>query len=154
MLQGLAVFMSKHDVASGVRWSPEVASELAKSNFGIICLTPDNLLAPWILFEAGALSKNLTGRACCLLFRGLTPASITGPLAQFQNREFTEEGFRHLLHDINSVMLPPLERNNLNKLFEKFWPDLRREATGAMDKAQSSLSKPREEHSRTYWKRS
>jgi hypothetical protein len=35
-------------------------------------------------------------------------------------------------------MQPALERNNLDKLFAKFWPDLQRDATAVMDKHQAS----------------
>lgn len=140
---GLKVFMSKHDVSSGVRWASEVASELAHSNFGIICLTPDNLEAPWIMFEAGALTKNATGRACGLLFRGLTIANITGPLEQFQNREFSEAGFRQLLDDISKVLNSPVEPQYVDMLFEKFWPEISNAISGAMASQSPRQEAPR-----------
>lgn len=135
--------MSKHDVSSGVRWASEVASELAHSNFGIICLTPDNLEAPWIMFEAGALTKNATGRACGLLFRGLTIANITGPLEQFQNREFSEAGFRQLLDDISKVLNSPVEPQYVDMLFEKFWPEISNAISGAMASQSPRQEAPR-----------
>src|SRR5262249_37155939 len=116
--------MSKHDLGSGVRWAPQLAAELSESTFGIICLTPDNLNAPWVLFEAGALTKHIEGRACCVLFGGLSAARVTEPLSQFQNRVFTEEEFRHLLRDINKLKEVPMESSAFNKLFDKFWPDM------------------------------
>ena len=33
--------------------------ELENSTFGILCVTKDNLYAPWLSFEAGALSKTM-----------------------------------------------------------------------------------------------
>ena len=53
-------WMSATDIVPGARWSIEIASQLDTANVGIICLTPENIDAPWIMFEAGALSKTLS----------------------------------------------------------------------------------------------
>lgn len=50
-------WMSATDIDKGTRWSEEVAAALDTMKAGIICLTPENLSAEWLLFEAGALSK-------------------------------------------------------------------------------------------------
>jgi len=57
VIQRLAqhVWMSASDIDPGQRWNREVAEKLAGSTFGILCLTEENLNAPWILFEAGAI---------------------------------------------------------------------------------------------------
>lgn len=142
MIQDLQPVMSQHDLSSGVRWSEQLSRELEKSNFGIICLTPDNLLSPWVLFEAGALTKHVEGRACCLLLRGLGPADVSGPLAQFQNRLFSWEDFRKLIFDINALLNAPIEITNLQRIIEKWWPDLEEEVTAAL--ADPELAKPSE----------
>lgn len=49
--------MSEHDIDKGTRNIPAIARNLDETQFGIICLTPENLNAAWLLFEAGALSK-------------------------------------------------------------------------------------------------
>ncbi len=36
-----------------ISWS----ARLQETDFGIICLTPENVSAPWLLFEAGALAR-------------------------------------------------------------------------------------------------
>jgi len=135
MVQGLDVFMSKHDLESGARWSLELAKELDESNFGIICLTPDNLQNPWILFESGALTKHVEGRACGILFGGLTPTDVSGPLSQFQNRVFQKGDFLALLHDINAKLPRPLEIQQLEMIFEKWWPDLESACQSAVREA-------------------
>jgi hypothetical protein len=141
MIQELDVFMSKHDLESGARWSLELAKELGDSNFGIICLTPDNLQNPWILFESGALTKHVEGRACGLLFAGLTPTDLSGPLSQFQNRVFEKKEFLALLLDINAKLPTPLETHQLELIFEKWWPDL--EAACQMAVREAGTSAPR-----------
>src|SRR5205809_828915 len=57
IIQNVKPFMSSEDLRKGGRWSKDLAVELEQTNFGIICLTPENLEAPWIMFESGALSK-------------------------------------------------------------------------------------------------
>ena len=91
------------DVESGAA-EPSNWRELGDSSFGIICLTRDNLLTPSLLFEAGALSKQIEIRAHALLLNGLGPADVAMPLAQFQNRVFAKEEFIALVRDLNRMM--------------------------------------------------
>ena len=76
ILNGVEVFMSKHDMGSGTRWNEELSSELGQSDFGILVLTPRNLTSPWLLFEAGAISKHAEARAVGLLVGGLAPTDV------------------------------------------------------------------------------
>ena len=54
-----------HAGVSGARWNDQVAVELERTNFGIICLTKANQERPWVLFEAGALAKGLKWLGWC-----------------------------------------------------------------------------------------
>ena len=133
MIQSLEPFMSKHDLSSGGRWAHQLSQELEQSSFGIICLTPDNLAAPWLLFEAGALTKHVEGRACCLLLKGLGPTDVSDPLAQFQNRRFVKEEFWQLLVDLNKHLEKSLDPGNLQAMFENWWwPDVEKKAAAAL----------------------
>ena len=127
MIQGLEVFTSQHDIESGERWSLKLSSELDASNFGIICLSTDNLNSPWILFEAGALTKHITGRVCAVLLKGLSPTDIKGPLSQFQHRSFNEEDIKKLVEDMNSRLEKPLTETQVSIVFDKWWPDIKNE---------------------------
>ena len=53
IIQSLEVFVSQHDIDSGARWNFRLVEELSNTNFGILCLTPENLNNTWLLFEAG-----------------------------------------------------------------------------------------------------
>jgi TIR domain len=141
MIQGLETFMSKHDLESGTRWSVELARQLEDSTFGILCLTADNLNSPWLLFEAGALTKHVEGRACGLLVGTLKPTDVTGPLSQFQHRSFSEADLQALLRDVNAKLPKPLEFSQLQMVFQKWWPDIEREYQAAL-KAVVSDPKP------------
>src|SRR5688572_12185283 len=52
MVPAAKPWVSHSDIDAGHRWSPEIATALEASDFGIICLTKENLSAPWILFES------------------------------------------------------------------------------------------------------
>ena len=57
LFQTIEPWLSSSDIMAGTRWANELAENLDKIDFGILCLTQDNVNSPWILFEAGALSK-------------------------------------------------------------------------------------------------
>jgi len=87
VLQAVKPYLSVEDTAKGAYWVSEVKNQLDAAAFGIICLTPENLEAPWINFEAGALSKSFErGSVTPFLFR-VAPGDLTGPLTQFQVTE-------------------------------------------------------------------
>jgi hypothetical protein len=87
VLQAVKPYLSVEDTAKGAYWPTEVKHQLDTSDFGIICLTPDNLAAPWINFEAGALSKSFDrGNVTPFLF-DVVQGDLTGPLTQFQVTE-------------------------------------------------------------------
>lgn len=125
VIQALKPWVSSHDIERGVRWSPTLAKELDETTVGIICLTPDNLKAPWILFEAGALSKTVdTAFVCPFLFR-VENSDLEDPLAQFQTTKAQKDETRNLIQTINkSSGASALDEGALNRVFEKWWPDL------------------------------
>ena len=59
VIQVVRPYVSSEDIAQGARWSAAIAAELGTSNFGIICVTKENVNSPWINFEAGALSREI-----------------------------------------------------------------------------------------------
>jgi hypothetical protein len=85
-------WLSSANIDKGARWSSELATALANAKAGIICLTPDNLTAPYVLFESGAISKTVEKAFVCTLLIGLEPSDITGPLADFQATKPTKGG--------------------------------------------------------------
>jgi hypothetical protein len=125
VLQFVKPYFTPNDIEKGTRWSTEIASELETSNAGIICLTKDNLNKPWILFEAGALSKNFGKANVCTILFNLDNADITGPLTSFQATKFDKTDFKKLLITINNTGgESKLESAVLNDVFEMWWPKL------------------------------
>lgn len=123
VIQNLSLWMSEHDIQAGSRWGSDLASRLELCELGIACLTPENQNAPWLLFEAGALSKNLaTGRLIPLLL-DLKPAQVTFPLAQFQLVEADRVGITKLILDINRLNSPQVSEERLQRQIDRWWPE-------------------------------
>jgi hypothetical protein len=124
VMNAIKPFMSKHDLSSGSRWALDLAKELSETRIGLICLTPENLSAPWLLFEAGALSKTLDSNTLvCTYLVGLKkPTDVGGPLGQFQATVADKEGTRKLLKDVNEKLEEPLPEENWGTTFEALWP--------------------------------
>jgi len=115
------------DIEKGARWSPAIADRLERSKVGIICLTRENLDSPWILFEAGALSKTKDTYVCTFLL-DLRPTDLEQPLAQFQATTTEKEDVRLLVKTINNAVRGEGERSLsesvLDEIFETYWPRL------------------------------
>lgn len=124
VIQAVRPFMSEEDIQKGSRWAVEIAAQLKDARVGLICLTPENLEAPWILFEAGALSNKLGDLVCTYLFQ-LQPTDVLEPLGQFHATKAEKEDTRKLMHSINQTLdngtLPVVQ---LDETFEIWWPKL------------------------------
>ena len=106
VLQFVKPYFTPDDIEKGARWESNIAQELSSSNIGIICLTKDNINRPWILFEAGALSKNLDKSNVCTILFNVDSSEITGPLTCFQATKFDETDFKKLIKTINNTSPP------------------------------------------------
>lgn len=114
-------WLSKSDIEAGERWSVEVAKELQESNFGIICVTKDNLSSPWILFESGALAKSMNDGRVIPLLLDLDFKEISGPLAQFQAKKADQNGIRELIMSLNRSSQAPDPDDRLAKIFDPMY---------------------------------
>ena len=130
VIQAIEPWMSAEDVDKGLRWSSEIAVQLEGTRFGIICLTPDNLESPWILFEAGALSKTIDKAFVCPFLFGLDPADVRGPLTQFQATRAEKHDTMRLITTINKALGDQaLAAQKIETAFEHWWPDLEQALT-------------------------
>ncbi len=136
VLQAVKPYFSPDDVVKGSRWFPEVAKELDASAVGLLCVTRQNLNAPWLLFEAGALGKNLDKSKVCPLLFGVEPTDLTGPLSQFQGSRFQKNEFKQVVQMINTELGPSgLQSDVLDNVFEMWWPQLEQNVTENLSKA-------------------
>lgn len=117
--------VSSADIDKGARWSSDLAKPLATAKAGIICLTPNNFAAPYILFESGALSKTVDKSFVCTLLIGMEPSDVSGPLADFQATKPTRDDLLHLLTTLNKALgESAVEDAQLQAAFEVFWPKI------------------------------
>lgn len=134
------------DLDKGTRWSAQIADALETSRLGVFCLTRDNLEAPWLLFEAGAVAKTRDASVLTFLLN-VDKADVTGPLGQFQHTEFTKDDVLRLLRTVRAragedgvVVLP---ETDFLRLYEILWPGLEQELTAVREQPQSVLKATR-----------
>jgi hypothetical protein len=131
VIQNLKPWISESDVEKGARWLKEISEKLEKTNFGILCLTPESLTEPWVLFEAGALSKALGSSFVCPVLLGFSPSELRGPLSQFQATMFNKTDMLKLLKSINRALgSEALQGGQLEESFNLWWPKLEKEIDG------------------------
>jgi hypothetical protein len=120
-------WLSSADIDKGSRSSAEIASALANAKAGIICLTPNNLSEPWILFEAGAVAKTVLEKPlACTLLIGLEISDVSGPLAQFQATKPTKAELLHLVKTLNKALgQSALKESQVEDTFQLCWPKLK-----------------------------
>lgn len=126
VVQSIRPYVSSEDIDKGTRWSTDIAKELAESTFGVLCITQENLHAPWINFEAGALSKTIDkANVSPFLFR-MKRSEVQGPLLQFQSTVYEKDDVFKLLVSINNRLAAneQLEDVPLRRSFEVWWPQL------------------------------
>lgn len=120
-IQSLEVFYSKDDIEKGEFWSTRLSEELRNTNFGIVCLTSENINSPWIYFESGALSKMIESKVATIAV-DMNITDIKGPLSRFQSTKLEKDDMYKLLESINTSISKPLDKKILEASFKAFWP--------------------------------
>ncbi|MDU6911715.1 MAG: toll/interleukin-1 receptor domain-containing protein [Streptococcus salivarius] len=127
VLQYVDPYMSEKDIKLGERWGKSIEENLRSNDFGLVFITPENIDAPWINFEAGALSKSLQSRLVPILYDANVTILNNGPLKQFQSsKEVSKELIKQLILDINEFAeeTEHLKEERLESAFDKWWSDL------------------------------
>jgi EAL domain-containing protein (putative c-di-GMP-specific phosphodiesterase class I) len=122
VIQAVKPWMSDLDIPAGARWQTDIAHELDAADFGIICVTPENMDKPWLMFEAGALSKSMKASRVCPVVYSMDVATLHGPIAQFQANTLDESGIFQVLKAINAAMAEKgLAVDHLKEQFDMLW---------------------------------
>jgi hypothetical protein len=119
VLQAAKPWLSDETIPKGSQWFSEIHRNLRAADVGIACLTRDSLSAPWLLYEAGVLSR---GNDLFTFLFELKPADVAWPLAQFQHTTETFEDVTKLVGTINERMISPLSDQRLKQTVEVHWP--------------------------------
>jgi len=141
-LQYVEPWVSDKDISAGDRWAQAIAGELEAANFGIICVTPENLHSEWVLFESGALSKSMLDAKVIPLLYGLEISDLSGPLSQFQAQKLEESGVMEIVKSINSVSDTKTSEQIVEQLVPALWPRLEQTLEAIPD------TEPSEKHMR------
>lgn len=150
VIQSVVPYVSSEDIDKGTRWSTDIAKELEDSAFGILCVTKDNLTAPWLTFEAGALSKKLEKSFVSPFLFDIKRSEIDGPMLQFQSTIFEKEDVKKLLKTINKACgTEKLENERFEKAFSVWYPNLEKELND-LKKKEKGKSPEKKEVSDTY----
>jgi hypothetical protein len=135
VIQSIVPYVSSEDIDKGARWSTDIASELADSSYGILCVTKDNLHAPWLTFEAGALSKTMDKSFVSPFLFDIKRSEVNGPILQFQSTIFQKDDIKKLLASLNRESPEgQLSEEKLDKALDVWYPELEKNLNGLLDK--------------------
>lgn len=125
VIQEIVPYVSSEDIDKGARWSTDIAKELSDSTFGILCVTRENLNAPWLTFEAGALSKTMDKSFVSPFLFDIKRSEVDGPILQFQSTIFEKEDLKKLITTLNKACEKDgLSAERLSKAFDVWYPTL------------------------------
>lgn len=125
VLQAIDPFMSDEDIEKGARWRETLDGQLASTSACVICLTPENVKSPWIHFEAGAISRVVSGESAVIPYLvGLTPADLASPLTAFNAASANERDTLRTVQSLNRLLPSPLDNERVGRIFEREWPRL------------------------------
>jgi hypothetical protein len=129
LINELEIFVSTEDIEKGSAWFPKIAAELDKSNFGIICVTRENLQSRWLHFEAGVLAGKFSQtKVAPLLIEFEKNVQIPPPLSELQLTKFVKEDFYKLLCALNRNTAKPVPDSVLTKTFDRSWEHIAKRA--------------------------
>src|SRR6185369_2001244 len=109
------------DLPAGSDWTHEITNRLQRARAGIICLTDENKNSPWLLFEAGALTRSAQ---LYLYLIDLETKDLAGPLSHFAATTADRNGSWRLVAALNNAAEQPVPENVLRDQFDDHWPDL------------------------------
>lgn len=127
IVQTSDAFVSDDDIALGTRWSDVIKNTLAETKIGVICVTPENQGAPWINFEAGAISKAVDGqdtKVVPVLIDFMKKTDYKGPLSDFNLSLLDREGLLKLAKTANASLSSPKDDADVVETFDAWWPKL------------------------------
>lgn len=121
-------WMSANSIESGKPSIAQITEALETTNFGIICVTPENQHETWLNFEAGALAKavkSASASAIPLLVGFGSISELDAPLSNYQAHLSGKDDLKKIIHSINDALgVAKRPATQLETAFEKWWPDL------------------------------
>lgn len=144
VIQKAQPWISSKDIDRGSIWLGEIYSQLAECNQGIIFVTKENQIKPWLLFETGALSKGISENRVCTLLIDLNVRDIesSSPLTHLNHTNTTKDQLLELVRTINKRLQDQaIPETVLHKTFDAMWDDFS-EKLEAIKSAPEEVSTP------------
>jgi len=143
-LQFVEPFISSEDIEFGSNWLTILDQQLNTTSFGILCLTKNNLNAPWLLFEAGAISKGAGATRVIPLLLGVESKDIDAPLSKLHaatkaDRDSLFKLFSQINGHGGDIAIPD---RALRTLFDKFWPEIEAAISKTIEKSNEKNPDP------------
>lgn len=130
VLPEAAVFMSDEDIAAGSLWLEKVTGSLDDAVAGVIIVTEENLKAPWIHYEAGALATRVTRRMVIPLLSGLSPSDLANtPLSNFQALSISKDSVLEVITSFASALGISRQGDAITRSFNKWWDEYEADIT-------------------------
>jgi len=114
--------------------------ELEQSNFGILILTENNFERPWIMFEAGALSKDSKISKVVPICFKRDKTKIENPIEVFNRVKYDKDDFlESLIYQIEKVRYEkepsPQQKENLSKSLNDYWEEFQKATDEILSKS-------------------
>ena len=138
IIQSVQVFMSSKDIQKGKRWPVELGQCLEEAEAAILCMAADNLNSRWLLFEAGAISKNQNALVIPYL-NNLGKSEVELPLSQFQLTTRDRDEILEMFRVINANQISPVSEKQLQWQFDRNWSALSSELESVIESSETSI---------------
>lgn len=133
-------FLSTRDIAPGTRSVQILFEKLEKCNYGICFIDSENVRAPWIQFEAGALSKMVVDSQVMVLLLDNNTESLQGtPLFEFQHKLFNKEHIQSIFEEIIKLFDQVSSRDSFLKRFENGWDNFYENSSKILANVQNEI---------------
>jgi hypothetical protein len=143
VLHDIDAYVSSEDILKGEPWFQVISGELKNSEFGIICVTKENLESPWLNFELGALHNKFDLAHVSPLLINFSAKELQGPLKQFQSTQTNKEDMYKLFNSLNQKFKKPVKEQYLKESFETlFWPKFQKKLKELLFNQQKEANKP------------
>lgn len=138
LVQSIEPWMSERDIAKGAAWFDEIMQALKGAKFGVICVTPENLDAPFLLFEAGALGGHFGKSHVAPLLIDVDHKSLKPPLSQFQGTLSNEKDILQLVETMMKAAVEAGDKVPDPETFKRLWGHLWKDLDAELKKVQGA----------------
>lgn len=129
---GLTCFVSDLDIVSGTDWWNKIKKELKSSSIGIVCITKENLSAPWLYYESGAMIAR--GITVIPLLINCSNESLNGtPLTKNQSIDFYNlPQFIKMIKDIDRILGLGKINNQIDEKLKEYYEQIKKDLSNTL----------------------